>query len=130
MRYAVQMNTLLLTAAGISFLLGLAHSWLGEQYILIRLFRRDDLPRLFGSDLFTKRTLRFAWHLTTIAWWGAAAIFIVLARQPHGDPAQDIARVLAATFLVSSVLSFTISRGRHLSWIFLLAIALAAWNGT
>lgn len=129
MRYAVQMNTLLLTAAGISFLLGLAHSWLGEQYILIRLFRRENLPHLLGSEVFTKRTLRFAWHLTTIAWWGAAAIFIVLARQPHADPTEIVARVLAATFLASSFLSLIITRGRHLSWIFFLAIALAAWYG-
>lgn len=34
---------------------------------LVRLFRRADLPHLFGSDLFTRRTLRLAWHLTSVA---------------------------------------------------------------
>jgi hypothetical protein len=38
-------------------------SW-ARKYILIRLFRRDDLPKLFGGTEFTVRTLRFAWHLT------------------------------------------------------------------
>jgi hypothetical protein len=40
--------------AGILFVaLGLAHSILGERYILTRLFRRNDLPTLFGSSAFT-----------------------------------------------------------------------------
>ena len=34
--------------------LAIAHSYLGERYILIRLFKRDNLPKLFGSDDFTK----------------------------------------------------------------------------
>ncbi|HSC80175.1 MAG TPA: hypothetical protein VLC08_07470, partial [Chitinolyticbacter sp.] len=66
-------------AALLAGLLGLAHSVLGECYILIRLFRRQDLPKLFGSQDFTLRTLRFAWHLTTLAWWGFAALLLALA---------------------------------------------------
>ena len=54
--------------------LALVHSVLGERCILIRLFRRTDLPPLFGSDDFTKRTLRFAWHLTSVVWLGVAAV--------------------------------------------------------
>jgi hypothetical protein len=54
---------------------GLAHSVLGERYVLMRLFRRTDLPKLFRGAELTIRTLRFAWHLTTIAWQGAAGRF-------------------------------------------------------
>ncbi|MBA3657097.1 MAG: hypothetical protein H0W69_07085, partial [Gemmatimonadaceae bacterium] len=50
------MNGWLLIAALLTVVVGLAHSYLGERYILLRLFRRDDLPHLFGSDVFTKRT--------------------------------------------------------------------------
>jgi hypothetical protein len=46
---------------------GIAHSYLGERYILIRLFKRGDLPKLSVGTEFTKGTLRFAWHLTTVA---------------------------------------------------------------
>jgi hypothetical protein len=67
---------LLYAAAALIALLGLAHSVLGEQYILIRLFRRD-LPKLFGGPEFTWRTLRFAWHLTTVL---AAGCVSCLAR--------------------------------------------------
>ena len=37
-------------AAIFLFFIGLAHSILGERYILVRLFRRDNLPKLLGSD--------------------------------------------------------------------------------
>ena len=53
-------------AALLAVLLAVAHSSLGERFILIRLLRRQDLPRLFGSDRFTRGTLRFAWHLTSV----------------------------------------------------------------
>jgi len=45
-------------AALLAFVVGLAHSLLGERYILRRLIRRDDLPKLFGETAFTARTLR------------------------------------------------------------------------
>jgi len=67
-------------AALLAVVVGAAHSVLGELFILTRLFRRDDLPVLFGSPEFTQRTLRFTWHLTTVAWWGLAAIIGLLAQ--------------------------------------------------
>jgi hypothetical protein len=79
----------LFIAALLSFAVGLAHSVLGERFILMR------LPE---QATFKARTLRFAWHLTTIAWWGVGAM-LVLA-----------------------------SRGRHLAWPVFLAIAiLSLW---
>ena len=57
------MEILLYLAAFLAVAVGIAHSYLGEHYILIRLFRRDGIPTLFGSPEFTIRTLRFAWHL-------------------------------------------------------------------
>ena len=53
-----RMNGWLLAAAVLTLAVGAAHSYLGARYILIRLFRRADLPHLFGSDVFTRRTLR------------------------------------------------------------------------
>lgn len=102
-----------------------AHSYLGERYILIRLFRRTDLPQLLGSDVFTRRTLRFAWHLTSITWIGIAVALWQLER----GSARGGVLALAAMFLVSAVVTFVGSRGRHLAWIAFLAIAAAAWAG-
>ncbi|MEM1271516.1 MAG: hypothetical protein AAGI08_15835 [Bacteroidota bacterium] len=111
----------MLAAAVLLFLIGLAHSYLGERYILIRLFRRD-LPRLFGGDEFTKKTLRFAWHITTVAWWGMAALLVAGL-----DSAQTSLRIISITFLVTGVIALAGSRGRHLSWIVFLAVAGLTW---
>jgi hypothetical protein len=68
------LTLLLELAAFLAFTVGLVHSVLGERYILIRLFRSADLPRLFGGTAVTIRTLRFSWHITTVAWWGFAVV--------------------------------------------------------
>jgi hypothetical protein len=118
-------NALLVSAAALAFGVGVAHSVLGERYILIRLFRRQELPRLFGSDLFTRRTLRFAWHLTTLAWWGFGGQLLVSAFPESG--AESLLHVVAATFLATAVVTFGHSRGRHLAWVVFLAIAGLTW---
>lgn len=125
------MNAVLLGAGVLSVGIGAAHSYLGERYILIRLFRRQDLPKLFGSDQFTRRTLRFAWHLTTMAWWGFGALLVLMAAAvPGGRAWQEVGAVVAAVFALSAVITLVGSRGRHLAWLAFLVIALAAWYGT
>jgi hypothetical protein len=126
------MNVWLVAAAVLAVGVGIAHSYLGERYILIRLFRRENLPNLFGSEWFTKRTLRFAWHLTTVAWWGFAALLWLQSGVRTGEPAvlgRNALLVIASTFLVSAVITFGASRGRHLAWIVFLAMAVATFLG-
>lgn len=103
---------------------GIAHSYLGERYILMRLFRREGLPKIFGSDEFTKNTLRFAWHLSTVAWWGFAAILLHLAQSGTGTGL--IGNIIGVTFLAHFVVALLGSKGRHLSWAFFLVIGLTA----
>lgn len=115
-------------AAILIFLLGLAHSILGERYILVRLLRRNNIPELFGGTAFTTRTLRFAWHLTTIAWWGTA----VLLYQAGGGTLtiKSTLSVVGYTLALSGLLPLVITRGKHLSWIVLFeAGAIALWAG-
>jgi protein-tyrosine-phosphatase len=118
----------LLLAAALVFAVGLAHSFLGEKYILMRLFRRQDLPKLLGDTTFTVRTLRFAWHLTTVAWWGFGAMLLLAARQQL-DPAGTL-QVLAVTMLVTSITVLVASRGRHLAWPVFGAIGIIALYAT
>ena len=122
------MNTSLLIAAVLAVLLGVTHSYLGERYILIRLFRRGDLPRLFGGVEFTQQTLRFAWHLTSVAWVGFAGLLATLASSPQGT-GRTQAQVISVTFALSGALALIGSKGRHLSWIVFLAIAGLVWLG-
>ena len=88
---------MLLVGSFLLIFIGFVHSYLGEKYLLIRLFKRDNLPKLLGSDWFTKRVLRFAWHLTTIAWWGFAAILYFLS-SPSCNIHSEILIIIAAVF--------------------------------
>jgi hypothetical protein len=125
------MNTPLVAAACLIFAVGVAHSYLGERHILIRLFRRPDLPKLLGSDLFTRRTLRFAWHLTSVVWWGIAALLLTAARASSGTlTLAQVGGVVAATSLASAVVTFVGSRGQHLAWLAFLAVGALVWVGT
>ena len=122
------MSTTLLTAAALLALISAAHSILGERYILIRLFRRGNLPKLLGGDWFTRRTLRFAWHLTSVAYLGFAALLVVMARDRTAAHSGVLA-VIAVTFFVTALVAAVASRGRHLAWPVFLAIAILAWLG-
>ena len=116
----------LVVAAVLMTLTAVAHSYLGERHILVRLLRRENLPHLFGSDVFTKRTLRFAWHITSVAWLGLAGVLAILA-QPSEPARVTLLRIVAATFLCSAAVAAAGSRGKHLSWIVFAAVGLLAW---
>ncbi len=113
---------ILYLAAALVAAVGVAHSWLGERYLLSRLFRRSELPPLFGGTVFTRQTLRFAWHVTSMAWLGLAGILVVVAQGPGHE--RSMLWVVAGTFGVHFAIALVASRGRHLSWIAFLAIAV------
>jgi hypothetical protein len=117
-------STVLLIAAVLTFAVGIAHSVLGEKLLLIRLFRRPDLPTLAGSATFAARTLRFAWHITTVAWWGFGAMLLLASRDALTPDNALIA--LAVTMLVTAAIILFASRGKHLAWPVFAAIAAAA----
>jgi hypothetical protein len=116
---------MLYLAAALIFLTGLAHSYLGERFLLIRLFKRDDLPKLLGGTSFTKGTLRFAWHLTTVAWWGLAYLIVLGAEQAVS--AKDVLNTVGVVALVSGAFPLYFTRGRHLSWVVFFAVAALTW---
>lgn len=107
-----------LIASVILVLIGIVHSYLGERYILMRLFKRDNIPHLFGSDHFTKGTLRFCWHIMSLTIFGFAAILA-------NKSAIDIftLKTVGVVFLLSGALSFYFTKGRHLSWIAFWAVS-------
>lgn len=115
---------MILIASITLILVGIAHSYLGERYILTRLFKRDNIPHLFGTDEFTKGTLRFCWHVMSLAAFGFAAILFAVS-------ADDtfVLNVIGTVFLLSALLSIYFTRAKHLSWIaFLLISAICFWE--
>lgn len=123
------MNYFLFIAAILALIMGLSHSLLGERFFLPRLFKREPSDHI-GSEKFVNRTTRIAWHLTTIAWWNAAAILIVLSLRPFDTTILIVSRIISNIFLLSGLISLIGSRGRHLSWVVFFFISLIAWLGT
>jgi len=97
-------------AAGVLSLIGVAHSVLGEREVLRPLFA-DRRWTIGLARRPTEILLRWAWHLTTLAWFGLAAATL-------GAPPATILGVVCIT---SGVLGLGALRG-HLAWpLFLLA---------
>ncbi len=119
------MKPMLIAAVVLLFLTGVAHSYLGERYILMRLFRRDNLPKVLGSTDFTTGTLRFVWHLLTVVWWGIA----ILILQASGEALQTrtVLQAFSVVALVSGLFPLYFTRGRHLSWVVFFAVAALLW---
>jgi hypothetical protein len=118
------MNSTVLIAGILSAAIGVLHSVLGEYFILTRL---GALPPVFGSEVFTARILRFAWHITTLLLFGIGFLLVLQAQGREGaDPAS---RVFAVTFFLCALLSGGVSRGKHFSWVLFLATALLLWFG-
>jgi len=100
------------TAIGFG-VLALAHSLLGERELLRPLFARAwdiGIPRDAAERIF-----RFAWHITSLAWLGLAAL--ALGASPW--------LVLAMVAATSGLVIFVSLRG-HLAWPIFFATALAA----
>ncbi len=97
--------------------LGLAHSFLGERYVLKPLFAHEGWSLRSMSRPAAVSLLRFAWHATTIAWLG-------LAVAAWGGP---LPAALVGVALASGLLGLVALRW-HLAWpIFLLGAGLTAW---
>lgn len=111
---------MLLAASILIVFIAAAHSYLGERFILKRLFRQP-LPPLFGSDDFTKQTLRFAWHITSVLGLGFATLLILIHVNPLSN--KSVLYAIGSTFAVVALFPLVATRGKHVSWIAFLVIA-------
>ncbi len=108
------MPALLLCSAAILVFIGCAHSYLGERVVFNRLFALPDLPLLHGDRRYTEQVLRFAWHLTSLAWWGFAAIVAVLAGT--AVTTRLVGMLIGATVILSGAVIVATAGRRHPAW--------------
>lgn len=120
------MNVFFLTAAIMLSMLGIAHSILGEKLLLIPLSNEKSVV-LFRRRPYAVPVMRFAWHITSIAWWGMALIIIDFAKVEN--PLLFSVHALAATFALTGIIILAFSKGRHAAWFFFLMIAGCLWLG-
>jgi hypothetical protein len=119
---------MLIVAAVLIGALGIAHSILGERYIIGWLLRHD-LPQLLGGTEFAAGTIRFAWHITTVL---ALGIALVLGLAASGASQSTLVSVIGWTLIACGVLPVYFTRGRHLSWVVFFAagiLCVLAANG-
>jgi len=122
-------DMLLWLAALMLAICGVAHSYLGEKYVLGRLLALPNLPLLRHDVGYTRAVYRFAWHLTSVAWWAFAAILIILALHP-ADALRAIAIVLALTCLIHFLVIVFTAGTRHPAWSLFLIAAVATFLAT
>lgn len=96
--------------------LAVGHSALGEQKILGPLLGAE-LPAFPLGATFVKRVLRFAWHLTSVAWLALAACLWI---------APASAAIVGVGMLVSGLVTLAGARGRHFAWALFVAGGLGA----
>jgi len=116
-------NSSLILASVLIFGIGVVHSWLGERRLIGPLLAPDKRRGMLEKSRFARQTLRFAWHLTTLAWWGLGAVLIALAMSPLDGHVYSVSVIIGATFLITGLVTLLTSRGRHLAWPVFLAIA-------
>lgn len=101
------------------------HSILGELKLIGPLVAPATRAGLLAKSEFARQVLRFAWHLTTIAWIALAGELVVVAS--GWEARRGGLAVVAIAFLATGLITFAASRGRHLAWpAFLLIAALSA----
>jgi len=104
--------------------IGLIHSFLGERVIVKPLLAESRLSS------FANRTVRIAWHVTTLFWFAIAACFLAL-QFGTGSFVKHFLLIQAITFGIAFVVSIISSKGRHISWTgFLAASILSGYLAT
>lgn len=112
---------MLIAAAIVIVVIGLTHSLLGEKAIIGPLLIKTELSP------FTQRTIRVAWHITTFFWFAIAAQLLAMHLYP-GQERRNFLLIMIIAFGVSTIVSLTSSKGRHISWTgFGAATAILMW---
>lgn len=126
------MNYLLLSAAVLTFLLGLVHSILGERQLFSHLREGKTTPTQNKPPLKSShiRIIWATWHLATIFGWGmASVIFISAVDNSLREPQVMTLNFISAAMLVGGLIVLYATRGRHPGWVVLMTIAVLIWLG-
>jgi hypothetical protein len=123
------MNALLVSAAVVAFIVGLAHSVLGELMIFRRMRDGKFIPtnggKLIGEG--HVRILWASWHVLTVFGWAMAALLLWLAHHWGQPGSKFVASAIVAAMLVGSALVFVGTRAKHPGWAGLLVVAVLTW---
>lgn len=121
------MNPWYISAAGLSVLIALAHSVVGEQRIFRHLRRAGHTVPTEGGTLlreFQVRILWATWHGLSVMGIGLAAVLLWLAHPAaQAASAGRVECCVAMAMAVTGMLVLVSNRGRHPAWLALFAAA-------
>jgi hypothetical protein len=127
-------NIFLLIAAAVLLVIGIMHTvlaeWKGDRRLVWRIQQLTLFESDAAKDLLAKRIVRLAWHATSLVWCGCAVVLAYVAFVEATGPIIAVVRILSAVFLLHSVLSLAIARGRHASWLGFLIVGVFSFLGT
>lgn len=129
-------NTYYVCSGVAVFLLGIAHTVIGEKLIFRRLRsagHRSAIVPTHGGDILLERHVRIlwaTWHVATALGWGIAGILLWLAQTPATEATRLASFAIVVSLLGSAGLVFFGTRGRHPGWIGFLGAAILALLGT
>ncbi len=114
---------MLLVAAILTIVVSLMHSILGGRRLIAPILRMDGLPVILGSVANTKLTLRIGWHMTSLLWWGIAAMLLYLHYSPE-SARLGFLWMVCVVFAISGASALIFSRGAHKSWVLFFPISV------
>ena len=124
------MQTLLLISGILTIILALAHSVLGE-WRLLRPMKNEVLPQingipaLFKNDGFSKNTIRFVWHVTSVFGLCLAAILLHFSNLATlGSTEGFIIKTISVAMTLAGLITLLLTKGAHMGWILFLAIGI------
>lgn len=106
-------ETMILIGVGGLILTSITHSVAGEIYLLLPLFKHRG-NRVLESEL-ARTVLRFAWHITSVAWLVLALILYTFAFKV-ADLGAVILVSIGASFTAIGLVDMVASKGKHIGW--------------
>ena len=124
------MATYVLAAGFLAFVVGAAHSLLGEV-LIFRHLRSGGLVPAVDAPPIRERHIRIlwaTWHLATVFGWALAAVLLRLASPvSHSSLQSLVLHAIALAFLAVASLVLIATKGRHPGGVGLSAVAVLPW---
>ncbi|MCM5680888.1 hypothetical protein M8A51_15285 [Schlegelella sp. S2-27] len=126
------MNWYFFAAAVLTFVIGVAHSVLGERMVFHRMRRAGPIPTDGGTLLREGhvRILWASWHVATaLGWCVAAALVGFSLPSSNAQEVLIVARAIMVAMVACSLLVLVGTKGRHLGWAGFLGVAVLTGLG-
>ncbi|SFN66557.1 hypothetical protein SAMN04487989_102316 [Bizionia echini] len=121
------MNTYFFIAGILCFLLGIAHSILGEYLIFNSKRIKGKLIPTKANEYLKERHLRIlwaTWHLATVFGWCIGILLLKISVLEKSQLINFMVKSISTTMILSSLLVLIATKGKHPGWFVLLAIGI------